>query len=139
MALDLVKNDLSAKAEVGYEFELKLPDSDESTDAFITVRGAESKSVKAYQRLKFKEYQSRANLAKKRNKASEQDEFSIEEAEELAVEAAVGRIKDWKGIVEAGKEVPFTKENAERILTEHSWIREQVMEASNDLINFQGN
>lgn len=137
MALDLVKNDLSAKAEVGYEFEVKLPDSDEPTGAFITVRGAEAKSVKAYQRLKFKEYQARANAAKKRQK--ETDEFSIDEAEELAVEAAVGRIKDWKGISESGKDVPFTKENATRILTEHAWIREQVMEASNDLINFQGN
>lgn len=137
MALDLTKNDLSAKAEIGYEFELKLPDSEEDSGAFVTVRGAESKSVKAYQRLKFKEYQARNNAAKKRNK--DVDDFSIDEAEELAVEAAVGRIKDWTGISESGKDVPFTKENATRILTEHSWIREQIMEASNDLINFQGN
>ena len=47
------------------------------------------------------------------------------------------RIIDWKGILEDGAEVPFTKENATRILTEHSFIREQVMEAAGDLLNFR--
>lgn len=135
MAFDLVKNNLSTIAEAGYEFEITLPGSGEGTGAFVTVRGSESKTVKAYQRKKFAEYQMRQKTARKRGR--DEDDLSLEEAEELAVEAAVGRIIQWKGLEESGKEVLFSPENATRILTEHSWIREQVMEASNDLLNFQ--
>lgn len=135
MAFDLVKNNLSTIAEAGYEFEITLPGSGEGTGAFVTVRGSESKTVKAYQRKKFAEYQMRQKTARKRGR--DEDDLSLEEAEELAVEAAVGRIISWKGFEESGKEVLFSQENATRILTEHSWIREQVMEASNDLLNFQ--
>lgn len=135
MAFDLVKNNLSTIAEAGYEFEVTLPGSGEGTGAFVTVRGSESKTVKAYQRKKFAEYQMKQKAARKRGR--DEDDLSLEEAEELAVEAAVGRIIQWKGFEESGKEVLFSQENATRILTEHSWIREQVMEASNDLLNFQ--
>ena len=135
MAFDLVKNNLSTIAEAGYEFEITLPGSGQGTGAFVTVRGSESKTVKAYQRKKFAEYQMRQKTARKRGR--DEDDLSLEEAEELAVEAAVGRIIQWKGLEESGKEVLFSQENATRILTEHSWIREQVMEASNDLLNFQ--
>lgn len=135
MAFDLVKNNLSTIAEAGYEFEITLPGSGEGTGAFVTVRGSESKTVKAYQRKKFSEYQMKQKAARKRGR--DEDDLSLEEAEELAVEAAVGRIISWKGFEESGKEVLFSQENATRILTEHSWIREQVMEASNDLLNFQ--
>lgn len=138
MGFDLKKADLSAKAEKGYEFELKVPGTfDESTDVFITVRGNESKIVREYQRKKFNEYQAKLKIDKKRGKDPE--DFSLEDAEEMAVEASVLRIISWKGMIEDGKEVPFTKENAERILTEHPWIREAVMEASNELTNFRSN
>ena len=135
MGFDLKANDVAAKGEAGYEFELKFPGTFEATGAFIKVRGELSKIVKAYSRRKFEEYQRKLAADKRRGKVN--DDISLDEAEELAVESAVVRIISWKGIEEDGKEVPFTKENAERILTEHSWIREQVMEASNDLVNFR--
>ena len=135
MGFDLKANDLAAKAESGYEFELKVPGTFEDTGAFIKVRGEQSKTVKAFTRKKFEEYQRKVAAEKRRGKVN--DDISLDEAEELAVESAVVRIISWKGIEEDGKDVPFTKENAERILTEHSWIREQVMEASNELTNFR--
>jgi hypothetical protein len=138
MSFDLAKSNLSVKAEKGYEFELIVPGTyDAPTGAFVTVRGAESKAVRDYSRRKFNEFQARQKIDKKRGKDS--DDFSLDEAEELAVESAIVRIIGWKGIQEEGKEVVFSKENAERILTEHSWIREVVMEASNELTNFRQN
>lgn len=135
MGFDLKKNNVAELGEAGYEFELKFPGTFESTGAFVKVRGSESKTVKAFTRKKFEEYQRKVAADKRRGKVN--DDISLDEAEELAVESASVRIISWKGIEEDGINVPFTPENAERILTEHSWIRDQVMEASNDLANFR--
>lgn len=135
MSLDLAKTNLADAADAGYEFEIKLPGSGEGTGAFITVRGEMSKTVKAYARQKFREFQLREQQAKRRGKTV--DDLTLEEAEEMAVESAVVRVIGWRGITENGKEVAFSKENAERIFTEHSWIREQVMEESNQILNFR--
>lgn len=135
MSLDLAKTNLSEAADAGYEFEVKLPGSGEPTGAFITVRGEMSKTVKNYARQKFREFQLKEQQAKRRGKESQ--DMTIEEAEELSIETAVTRVISWRGITDNGKEVPFTKENAETIFREHSWIKEQVMEESAQLLNFR--
>lgn len=135
MSLDLAKTNLADAADAGYEFEIKMPGTGDPTGAFITVRGEMSKTVKTYARQKFREFQLKEQQAKRRGKQTE--DITLEEAEEMAVEAAVVRVINWRGITENAKEVPFTKENAEKIFTEHSWIREQVMEESNQLLNFR--
>ena len=71
-----------------------------------------------------------------KRKGKETD-MSLEDAEALAVESAVVRVISWKGIAQDGKEVAFTKENATEIFVKHSWIREQIMEQSGDLLNFR--
>ena len=134
MSLDLNKNNLADAAEAGYEFEIVLPGSGDKTGAFVTVRGEMSKHVKAFARSKFREFQIREQQAKRRGKESD---LSIEEAEDLAVETAVARVISWRGITEDGVDVPFNQENAERVFREHSWIREQVMEESGQLLNFR--
>ena len=135
MSLDLSQNNFTEIAEEGYEFELLLPGTQEPTGAFIKVRGDQSKTVKAFNRKKFNEFKIKEQQAKRRGK--EVDELSLEEAEELAVESAVVRIISWRGIENAGESVPFTKENATEILTAHSWIREQVIEESSQILNFR--
>lgn len=135
MGFDLKTNNLADKAEKGYEFELKLPGLDKPTGAFITVRGEKSKTVTSYSRRKFNEYQARNKIA--RRKGQENDDISLEEAEEIAIEAATIRVISWRGIEEDGKEVPFSDDNAERIFKEHPWIREQVQEEASQLLNFQ--
>lgn len=130
MGFDLSKKNLSEIAETGFEFELRLPGSGEKTGAFIKVRGDQSKIVKTYQRKKFDEMQARQR-SKRKN-----DDITLEEAEDMAVESAVVRIISWKGIEEGGKEVPFSKDAATRILTEHSWIREAVQEVASEQVNF---
>lgn len=131
--LDLAVKNFTDAAEAGYEFELVLP-TGENAGAFITVRGDESKIVKAYARRKYQEYQMREQMAKRKGKSAD---LTLEEAEELAVEAAVTRIISWKGIGEAGKEIPFSEDNATRILKDHPWIRNQVMEESAQILNFR--
>lgn len=135
MSLDLAKTNLADAADAGYEFELKLPGTGDPTGAFITVRGEMSKTVKAFSRQKFREFQLKEQQAKRRGKQAE--EITIEEAEEMAIESAIMRVIAWRGITENGKEVLFTKENAEKVFTEHSWIRDQVMEESGQLLNFR--
>lgn len=135
MKFDLAKHNYTEIAEAGYEFELKLPGTGEGTGVFITVRGDQSKTVKAFGRKKYSEFKLREQQAKRRGKDVE--DMTLEEAEELSIESAIVRVIGWKNITENGKEVPFTKENAERIFKEYSWIKDQVMEESGQLLNFR--
>lgn len=134
MTFDLKNHNYTEIAEAGYEFELKLPGTGEGTGAFITVRGDQSRTVKAFGRKKYSEFKLREQQAKRRGKDVE--DMTLEEAEELSVESAVVRIIGWKNITEAGKEVPFTKENAERILKEYPFIKDQILEEAGNLLNF---
>ena len=135
MTFDLAKHNYTEIAEEGYKFELKLPGTGEGTGVFITVRGDQSKTVKAFGRKKYSEFKLREQQAKRRGK--EVDDMTLEEAEELSIESAVIRVIAWENITENGKEVAFTKENAERIFKEHSWIKDQVMEEAGQLLNFR--
>lgn len=135
MSFDLSKNNFAEAAEAGYEFELKLPGTGEGTGAFITIRGDQSKTVKAYARKKYAEFKLKEQQAKRRGK--EADDMTLDEAEELAIESAIVRVISWKGIAEDGKDVLFSKENAERIFKEHPWIREAVTEEAGQLLNFR--
>ena len=65
------------------------------------------------------------------------EELSLEEAEEFAARAAAVRVIGWSGIAEDGKEVVFSKDEAERIFLAYPFIREQVMEESNNILNFR--
>ena len=135
MTFDLAKHNYTEIAEVGCKFELKLPGTGEGTGVFITVRGDQSKTVKAFGRKKYSEFKLREQQAKRRGK--DVDDMTLEEAEELSIESAVIRVIAWENITENGKVVNFTKENAERIFKEYSWIKDAVMEEAGQLLNFR--
>lgn len=132
--LDLKVKNLAETSEAGYEFELLFPGSQEKTGAFVKVRGGNSKIARAFARKKYTEYKQRETMAKRKGR---DDEMTLDEAEDTAIETAIVRVISWRGIAEDGVEIPFTKENAERILREHDWIRTQVVEESDNLLNFQ--
>lgn len=134
MALDLVKTNIAAEAESGYEFELLHPATGEGTGGFLKIRGEKSKVVQNHARKVVTEMQQREKRAKGKNK---EVELSIEDLEDMAVERAFIRIISWRGIQEDGADLPFNKENAERVLKDHPWIRESVMEESENLLNFR--
>ena len=134
MALDLAITNLAAEAESGYEFELLHPATGERLEAWIKVRGEKSKIVQNHARKIVTEMQKREKVAKGKNK---EIDLTIEDYEDMAVDRAIVRIISWRGIQENGQDVPFNRENAERILKDHPWIREAVMEESDNLLNFR--
>jgi len=130
---DLQKQDFSKAAEAGYTFELKLP-TGASSGAKLTILGAYSPTVKLYSKRKYQEYQQKEAIA--RRKGKEVDPMDLDEAEELAVESTLVKLINWQGITENGVEVPFSKEKAREVLTQHSWIREAIITESEDVSNF---
>lgn len=133
MSFDLNKDNFSTAAEQGVELELILP-TGAGSGAYLTIIGDNSKTVKAYSRKKFQEYQMKVQIAKRKGK--EPEELTLEEAEELAVEAAAVRVIGWKGFTEDGKEVKFSKEKLNEVLAQHSWIRDFVMQESSNIFHF---
>lgn len=132
--LDLKKTNLSAQAEEGYRFELLIPELNDPTGAFITVRGAQSPTVKAHAKSTFNRMQAEAKRAKRAGR--EQDDYTLDEMEQMSIDSAYVRIIGWEGIEEDGKEVKFTEDNVKRILRDHVWIREAVIKESDNLLNF---
>ena len=133
MALNLSVLNVSEVSESGIEIELVHPATGEGLDAWVRVRGKDSRTVQNHARKVVNDMQKREKIAKGKNKDAD---LSIEELEMLAVERAVIRIISWRGIEEDGQPVPFTVENATRILKDNPWIREQVLENSDDLTVF---
>lgn len=132
MAFDIVKTNLAERAEEGFEFEVKLPDGS-PTEFFVTVRGTQSPKVKGYSKRVFNQLQIKEQQAKRKGKETD---FSLEEAEDMAVNSAVVRIVSWRGLEEAGKEIPCTEENVKRIMRELDWVRSQVLEEADIAANF---
>lgn len=133
MALNLSVLNVSEVSESGIDIELVHPATGEGLDAWVRVRGKDSRTVQNHARKVVNDMQKREKIAKGKNKDAD---MSIEELEMLAVERAVIRIISWRGIEEDGQSVPFTVENATRILKDNPWIREQVLENSDDLTGF---
>ena len=133
MALNLSVLNVSEVSESGIDIELVHPATGEGLDAWVRVRGKDSRTVQNHARKVVNDMQKREKIAKGKNKDAD---LSIEELEMLAVERAVVRIISWRGIEEDGQPVPFTVENATRILKDNPWIREQVLEHSDDLSGF---
>ena len=133
MALNLSVLNVSEVSESGIDIELVHPATGEGLDAWVRVRGKDSRTVQNHARKVVNDMQKREKIAKGKNKDAD---MSIEELEMLAVELAVIRIISWRGIEEDGQPVPFTVENATRILKDNPWIREQVLENSDDLTGF---
>lgn len=133
MAYDLKKQNPADIAEVGYEFEVVTP-AGEKTGIKIKVRGEQSPTVRNHGRKVYQEMKMKEQQAKRKGREYELD---LDEAEEMSVEAAVVRTISWDGVVEDGKAVKFSKEEAKRVFTEYEWIRTQVLEQSNNIFNFQ--
>lgn len=66
------------------------------------------------------------------------DKLSDDVIEKVTIEAMADTILiDWKGISEDGKAVPYTRDNAIRLLTDYKDFRDQVSAFSTELALFQ--
>jgi len=130
---NFAQNSLSKTAEAGVELKIVLPNGVD-TGAVITVRGEQAPSVKAYGRKLYQEYNMKrqAAIARKR----EPEELTLEEAEALAVEAAVVRTIGWSGVGNDDGAIPFSPEAARKFYQENSWIQELVTEESKNSFRF---
>lgn len=131
MELNLLN--LGVQADDGYDLVLQHPINGEDLDGVIRVRGDKSRAVQQFSRKRITEMQKRERMLKGKGK---DENLTIEELEAMAVESAIVRVISWKNIKKDGEELPFTKENAEVIFKDYDWIRQQVMEASEELKNF---
>mgnify|MGYP000440936567 CR=1 FL=1 len=134
MSFDLGKSNLTKLSSVGCEFELVVPEVSEATGIMMKVRGEKSAEVQAFAKRMYNQIQFKEAAAKRKGKPVEP--MSLDEAEDYAVEAAMVRLIGWTNMKEDGVEVPYNKENAERILREHPWIRDCIIEEAQNLGNF---
>lgn len=131
MELNLLN--LGIQADDGFDLVLQHPITGDDLDGVIRVRGDKSRAVQQFSRKRITEMQKRERIQKGKGKDTD---LTIEELEAMAVESAIVRVISWKNIKKDGEELPFTKENAEVVFKEYDWIRQQVMEASEELKNF---
>ena len=124
--ISLADLDLVTASENTYEFEY-LPDG-RSTGVLISVIGGQAPKVQEFVRKYFNLKRTAEALAAKRGKDIAR---TIEDDEDFAVDYAAIRITGWKGIAE-----PFSLENAKVLCRNNRLIREQVVEASDNLANF---
>lgn len=132
MTYDISKQNPAKLAEVGHEFEVTTPAGDK-TGIKITVRGDQSPVVKNHGRKVYQEMKLKEQQAKRRGKEYELD---LDEADQMSAEAAAIRIMGWTGLVEDGKEIKFSKDEAVRICAEYSFVKEQVLEQSSNVYSF---
>ena len=133
--IDLNTLDLSEQGDAGYKMQVQHPiDNTEIEGMTIRIRGDKSKTVQAFERKRVNEMQKREKLLKGKNKSTD---FTIDELEEMAVEAAVVRIMGWTGMQEGGEVLDYSPENAAYLMKKFPWMREQVREAAEDLENFR--
>lgn len=98
--------------EEGAEVQLKDPVSGKAMDAWITVRGVDSKSFREAQR------KMKRNIieAVREKKELTEDEY------DLIVECSI----DWRGFEHDGKAVPFSKEAVRTLYENSPAIAQQV-------------
>lgn len=133
--IDLNQLNLTEQGEAGFTLQLLHPiDRNELEGMTIRIRGDKSKTVEAFERKRIKELQKREKMLKGKSKDTD---FTVEELEDMAVEAAVVRIMGWTGMKEDGEDLNFSAENAAYLMRKFAWMREQVREAAEDLDNFR--
>lgn len=125
--LSLADLDLVSASENSYEFEY-IRGNGAATGVFISVLGAQAPVVQEWIRKSLNRRRSQEAMAAKRGKEIER---LVEDDEQFGIDAAAVRIVGWRGLSE-----PYSPENAKVLVTKNSEVRDQVLEASNNLGNF---
>lgn len=114
-------------------FELVHPTNGENLGVYLSVVSAESDQARRFLNAQLRKGQLREleNAKARKPKLRELDEM---EAESRAM--AISRLSGWENVEWNGKPLAFSEENAEMLLSQCSWIVEQIFEHSNDLGKF---
>ena len=131
--MELSALDLSDASETGFEFEYVPESTGIGEGLFITVLGKHEGTVKDWTRKEINRMRTRDAMLGKKGR----DEIrTIEEDEAFNIQSAAVRIVGWRGLTQAGEDVPFSKETAVKICTINAEIRDQVGTASELMSNF---
>ena len=107
------------------------PATNEDLGITINVIGKDSDEFQKITREQTKKRMQKAAKGGFRNVT-----IPVEELEEDSLKLLAACTKGWSGVVENGKAVECTKENAMAIYEKYPWIREQVDTAIGDRANF---
>lgn len=117
----------------GAECNILDPVSDKPTDFFIKICGADSKVWRKQKKIQTRK------LLSVRSQSTDED-FDYEEAgidfEAMDIEALVIATIDWRGLVDNGKEVKFSKEIAHELFDNSPSIVRQLIEFLGNGENF---
>lgn len=129
--MDLTTLDTRSAANEGAVIEILHPITEQPVGVQIVILGADSD---AYQTALRQQQDSRMRRLQRRNALS----LTLEEIEESQLDLLVACVKDWSGVVMAGKELACTPENVREVLAHPGlrWIREQIDRAIGDRANF---
>lgn len=130
---DIGSMDVVKESAVGFEFEVTHPHTGKPLGGFLTIVGDESDIVRNHIRAKLAELRMLQQAAKRRN---EEYESTFDDFDRDATESATVRVIGWRGWMENGSEIPFSKEAVAALMNKHKWIRPQVMKKAGDLGNF---
>lgn len=121
--MDLSQFDGLAKAQdEGIDVEIFHPKTGEKTGITIKVAGPESERQKRFRRMLMND-----RLVKNRNRR-----VTVTEIEEDALRLSAASIISWDGIELNGQKLDYTTANAEKILGDYPFIRDQVDAVVND-------
>lgn len=136
MGFNVTTQNYSKAAQQGYTFDLVLPDGSVS-NAKLTVIGDMSPEVQNHTKKFVREYSLKTAKMTKQGKEYIPDP---DESIDYEVKSALVRLVGWEGFTDgegkSEKPVVFSKEKAEEILREHTWMCPQIMEASKEVSNF---
>lgn len=129
--IDLANIDTVKGANEGFDVQIYHPATNEDLGIVITVIGKDSDEFQKITREQTKRRMQKATKGGFRNVT-----IPVEELEEDSLKLLAACTKSWKGVVENGKAIECTKENAMAIYEKYPWIREQVDTAIGDRANF---
>lgn len=124
---DIANLDVTTHSEEGMDVEIINPRTGEKIGLVITVKGAFSARFQELVARQKKRDAIRKNNPVARAVADEDDDTA-----QVLSEVTIG----WKGMVENGKEVVFSKAEAFRVYDKYPIIRGQVLTAALDVANF---
>lgn len=64
------------------------------------------------------------------------DISAMDRIEKLNIDLACAVLVDFEGLIEDGKEVEFTEKNKRRLMTEHDWLRNQIVKKADEAAFF---
>lgn len=133
---DLSQYDTTRASNEGVKFYPVLPGDDEPTDqCYFVVLGADSDAFRKIKIAEARRALSMSNGKRKKQDAERTDEELLAMVEGKT-ETIAALIKDWSGVAMDGEPLPYSHENAVKLLDSFPWLKRQINVFAGDVANF---